>query len=127
MTPEEIKRMQAKLDRRAALQKGQAFERKIINLARLNGWRVAHFRKVKDPKTGGWRTPVGADGAGFPDLTLARGGRVVFAELKAGGDLSKDQRAWRDAIRGGATEWYLWTPADEDAIIALLAKHPPRT
>ena len=38
----------------------------VIQLARLLGWRVAHFRPAMT--TRGWRTPVSADGAGFPDL-----------------------------------------------------------
>jgi hypothetical protein len=46
------------------------------------GWRAAHFRPARTAK--GWRTPVAADGAGFPDLVLVRRTRIVAAELKSG-------------------------------------------
>lgn len=38
----------------------------VIELARTLGYRVAHFRAARTAQ--GWRTPVEADGAGFPDL-----------------------------------------------------------
>ena len=45
------------------------------------GGRVAHFRP---PRTvHGWRTAVAADGAGFPDLVMVRGSRLLAAELKS--------------------------------------------
>lgn len=70
------------------------FQRQVIDLAHLHGWLVAHFRPANTAN--GWRTAVEADGAGFPDLVLARGGSVLFWELKAdrGGEPSPAQRAW---------------------------------
>lgn len=123
MTPEELARLKRKIARREAVQKGAAFEKSIISLARTLGWRVAKIDKMLDPRTKQWRTPMGADGKGFPDLTMAKRGRVVFVELKAGGSLEKDQRLWRDAIRGpdgSGVEWYLWTPADWEAARLVL-------
>lgn len=77
-------------------------------MARTFGWRVAHFRAARTGK--GWRTPVAADGAGFPDLVLVRD-RVVFAELKSkAGRLSREQQVWRDVLRHAGAEWHLWTP-----------------
>lgn len=74
------------------------------------GWRVAHFRPARTER--GWRTPVAADGAGFPDLVLVRE-RLVFAELKAGrGKLRPEQVEWRDRLLGSGCEWHLW---DEEA------------
>ncbi len=110
-----------------------AFQAQVIQLARLKGWRVAHFRKAQNGK-GQWRTPVAADGAGFPDLVLVRD-RVIFAELKTNaGQLSPDQRAWRNALAdvgsghchecGGVTEylrWEVWRPRDWDHITEALA------
>lgn len=83
----------------------------VIELARLLGYRVAHFRPAKTDR--GWRTPVGGDGAGFPDLVLARPGRVLFVELKAGrGRLRPEQVGWLDTLRAGGAETYLWKPGE---------------
>jgi hypothetical protein len=82
----------------------------IIDLARLFRWRVAHFRPAQTSK--GWRTPVAADGKGFPDLVLVRD-RVVFAELKAArGVVSAAQTEWAQALTGAGVEVYLWRPDD---------------
>lgn len=75
----------------------------IIEAARLFGWRVAHFRVAKTKH--GWRTPVAADGAGFPDLVLVRGSRLIFAELKGdGGRVRPEQDLWLDALSLVASE-----------------------
>jgi hypothetical protein len=47
------------------------FQQQVIDLARLCGYRVAHFRTVRVQRKGGsvyYTTPVQADGAGWPDL-----------------------------------------------------------
>lgn len=60
------------------------FQRQITDLAEILGWKWAHFRPAQTSK--GWRTPVaGPLGAGWPDLVLARGRRLIFAELKRDG------------------------------------------
>jgi hypothetical protein len=65
----------------------------VIETARLFNWRVAHFRAARTKH--GWRTPVAADGAGWPDLALAREGRLVFLELKAKGKRpTPEQEGW---------------------------------
>ena len=67
----------------------------IIDLAHLYGWRVAHFRPAQTKY--GWRTPVSADGKGFPDLCLVKGGKLIFWEVKSGVLLlSKEQAEWLD-------------------------------
>lgn len=71
----------------------------ILRLAKLLGWRVAHFRPAQ-MRSGRWATAMQGD-VGFPDLVLARGGYVIFAELKADeGRLSDAQCAWLDALAG---------------------------
>lgn len=89
---------------------GAAFEHQVIDLARILGWRTAHFRAART--AAGWATPVAGDGKGFPDLVLVRD-RVVFAELKTGARprLGPDQVAWRDALAHAGAEWHLWAPA----------------
>lgn len=89
-------------------EKERGFQQAIIELAQLVGYRVAHFRPARTAQ--GWRTPVAADGAGFPDLVLVRE-RVLFVECKSErGRLTKDQEAWRDALLAAGAEWYEWRP-----------------
>ena len=94
------------------------FQRQVIQLAKLRGWLVHHTRpariKVQGVET--YRTPI-AGHAGFPDLVLARRGRVIYAELKAqAGQLREDQIKWRDAMcppeRQAFCGWFLWRPSD---------------
>jgi len=54
---------------------------------------------------------------GFPDLVLARAGKVIFAELKSEtGKLSPTQREWANAL--GTLR--IWRPRDIDLIEAEL-------
>ncbi len=90
------------------------FQTLIIDLAHALGWTVAHFRPAETKK--GWRTPVGADGFGFPDLVLAKKvdgiPRVLFRELKSEtGKTSPEQNAWLD-ITGGK----VWRPSEYEEI-----------
>ena len=100
--------------------------RTVVEYAQHRGWRVAHFKPAQTPR-GQWLTAVAADGAGFPDLVLARDGRVVFAELKRmTGRLSEEQQAWFEALgryRSDRSwnETYLWRPCDWPAVEELLA------
>jgi hypothetical protein len=56
------------------------FQRAVVELARLMGWRVHHTRPALTQR-GRWLTPIQGD-AGFPDLVLCRPPRLVLAELK---------------------------------------------
>lgn len=94
------------------------FKKQVIDLAHLRGWRVAHFRPARVTRNGRetWRTPVEGDGAGFPDLVLARDGDVIFAELKVGKNtLSDEQSKWLNA-----TDGYCWRPENWPQIEELL-------
>lgn len=94
----------------------KTFQKQVIDLAHLLGWTVAHFRPAKTSK--GWRTPVAADGKGFPDLVLVGHDKVMFRELKAiGGRLSDDQEAWGAALTTHGADWAVWTPNDWPRII----------
>lgn len=87
----------------------------VVDLAHLLGWTVAHFRSARRRSEDGyarWETPVQYDGAGFPDLVLARD-RVIFAELKGDrGRVDPKQEAWLDKLRVAGAEVYLWYPED---------------
>lgn len=75
------------------------------------GWRVAHFRPAQTGR--GWRTPVAADGAGFPDLVLLRGGQLLIRELKAGRNTTSEaQDEWLAAFRAAGIDADVWH-ADE--------------
>lgn len=99
----------------------------VISLARYLGYKVAHFRGVRIQRRNGtvyYQTPVQADGKGFPDLVLARPGRLVFAELKsATGKLSPEQEEWLKAIDAAGGEAYVWRPADIDEIEQVLTSN----
>lgn len=75
----------------------------VIGLAVDHGWKVFHLTHdgVKKPQK---------SAKGFPDLTLARRGTILFLELKKQkGELEPEQEAWRDQLIG---HWYLVRPAD---------------
>lgn len=89
------------------------WSQQVYDLARLYGWLVARYPT--------WR-PTGT-APGFPDLTLARGFRIAFVELKAeGGKLTAAQEGWRDALASVAgVEWYCWKPSQIEEVVRLLA------
>jgi hypothetical protein len=81
----------------------------VIELAQLYRWRIHHCRPAQNSR-GQYSTPIQGD-PGFPDLVLARGGRVLFIECKTNsGVLTGDQQAWRDHLLGGGAEWFCWRP-----------------
>ena len=108
------------------------FQRMVIQLAHICGWRVAHFRPAQTKH--GWRTPVGADGQGFVDLVLVHpAGFIIFAEVKTDvGRLTDDQRKW------GATfddcvarlgdpriRYEVWRPRDWGRVVDILQEPRP--
>lgn len=101
------------------------FMQHIIELAQINGWKVAHFRAGLT-QSGKWRTQVQADGAGFPDLVIVRekDGKLCFIECKSDiGKLTPLQKEWIDTLkknRGIAV--FEWRPKDWDAIVGVLSK-----
>ena len=85
----------------------------IIELARIGGWLVHHDRPARTNK--GWRTALEGH-AGYPDLTLARGGlagaRVLWVEVKtAQGKLDPDQQAWARRLGSSMDEALDWATA----------------
>jgi len=69
----------------------------VVRMARAFGWMAFH---PWDSRRSEW---------GFPDLTLARRGVVLFAELKsATGRLTPAQEAWAAEL----PNWHLWRPDD---------------
>jgi len=94
----------------------------VIHAARIHGFLVHHCRAARTAD--GWRTPVQGN-RGFPDLVLAKPGRLILAELKAQrGRLSAEQVVWRGVLELGPAEVYEWRPADwlSGEIQAVLAR-----
>jgi hypothetical protein len=93
----------------------------LVRAARNFGWRVYFtWSSMHSP-------------AGFPDLCMVKGDRLVFAELKTEkGKVTPEQQAWLDALeacrlgaqervtQGHAPEVYVWRPADLDAAYRVL-------
>lgn len=74
-----------------------AFQRMVVHFAQLRGWKVHHTRPAQNSR-GDWRTPIQGD-KGFPDLVLARDGKLILLELKSEkGRLSPEQVEWLDAL-----------------------------
>lgn len=86
------------------------FQRQVLDLARIFGWRSYH------PMLSKWSE------RGFPDLTLVRPPRLVFAELKREkGTTTVHQDEWAHLLGGcPGVEYFLWRPADIDAIAEVL-------
>jgi hypothetical protein len=97
------------------------FQQQIVDLARLRGHRVAHFRPARTA-SGSWRTPVAADGKGFPDLVIAGRGQLLAVEVKAQhGRVSAEQQGWIDELRKvELTGAMVARPSDWDQIVRLL-------
>ena len=91
----------------------------VIQLAKMNGFRVHHARPVQQAN-GRWLTAIAGD-AGFPDLVLAHPERgVLFLELKAEkGKLSEAQIQWAQAL-SRHVEYYLIRPQDLEKLAKRL-------
>lgn len=96
------------------------FQQRVIDTARLYGWRVAHHRPARTKH--GWRTPIQGD-PGFPDLVLAKNGQVIVAELKSNtGSIRDCQEDWLDEL---GTHGRVWRPDDWPDVLHELK--PPTT
>jgi hypothetical protein len=82
----------------------------VRDLARQTGWLEYH------PYDSRRSTP------GYPDLTLVRPPRIIFAELKTErGKTTQAQREWlTELARCPQCEVYLWRPSDWDTIGKVL-------
>ena len=95
------------------------FQRRVIELARLLGYRVYHHR----PAMVGKRVVTALEGdPGLPDLILCKPPRLLFCELKVGRNKPSDaQSAWLGALGScDGVESYLWRPEEWDAVVDVL-------
>jgi hypothetical protein len=93
----------------------EQLQSRVMDYARLRGWRSVHFRPAQ--QRGRWVTAYTGDD-GFPDLVLARGGRVLLAELKAEeGRFRPGQREWLEAAGDNGK---LWRPSSWNEVLEVL-------
>lgn len=88
------------------------FQSAVKEAAERHGWLVFHWPNALI-------NPI------WPDLTLIRGGRIIFAELKTHrGKLSLNQEARLLELAAAGMEVYIWRPQYRDAIEATLKGAP---
>lgn len=83
----------------------------VRRLAQEQGWLVYHT----------WRSEHSEPG--FPDVVLAKPGRLLFVELKsAQGKVTVEQQQWLEVLKRSVPgiEIYLWRPADLPEILEVL-------
>lgn len=73
----------------------------VVELAQRLGWLYYHTHRSD-------RSP-----AGFPDLVLVRGDRILYRELKTSkGRLSAAQQEWLAALVSAGADASVWRPGD---------------
>lgn len=88
------------------------FRQQIIDLAKLFKWKVYFsWTSIHSPR-------------GWPDLSLCKPPRLVFAELKTlKGVATPEQMDWLAKLSGvPGTEVFLWRPNDWESIQEVLTK-----
>lgn len=87
------------------------WQSQVVQIARLHGWTSYHTHDS--------RRSV----AGYPDLTLVRGSRLIFAELKRQtGRTTREQQEWLDLLAGAGAETYLWRPSHLADVVECLSR-----
>jgi len=82
----------------------------IIRIAKRCGWKVYHTHDSRRSEFG------------FPDLTMVRRGRLIFAELKRElGKPTPEQSEWLEALSlVPGIEVFIWRPQDMAEIEGVL-------
>lgn len=88
------------------------FQTRLVNLAKLLGW-----RRIYHP----WSSIHSA--SGWPDLVLCKPPRLIFAELKKEkGRVTAAQQGWLEDLTACGQEVYCWRPSDYGAIVEILQR-----
>lgn len=98
---------------------------RVMDVARLYGWRVAHFhdsrRQVKPGVFVGDR-----DAAGFPDLVLVRPPELLVVELKREtGKTTDEQDRWLGDLASCGVEVLVVRPSTESGLVRRLQRSRP--
>lgn len=92
------------------------FKDAVLRQALAFGWRRFHPLPAMS-RRGKFATFQQGE-TGYPDLTLARKGVVLFRELKSNtGRLSPEQEAWGEEL---GEAWGVWRPTDWQSIVITL-------
>jgi hypothetical protein len=98
------------------------WQKQVYSVAKLYGWATYHPPDVDPRRVGG--VPYEK---GWPDLTLAKPGRVLFVELKAHGNYpSAEQRKWLALLDAAGLEVGVWWPKDLPTVTRVLGPHAER-
>jgi hypothetical protein len=82
----------------------------VLRFARLRGWTVYHVPQA---------TMHNGGGRGYPDLTCARDGRVIWLELKSDeGRQTAEQYGWQMALPA----YHVIRPKDVDDLLPELLR-----
>lgn len=100
----------------------KAFQKRIMDLARMYGWRVAHFHDSRRQVRPG--VFVGdADAKGYPDLTLVRPPELIFIEVKAElGKTTPEQEEWLGLLAASGFETFVVRPSGWGVVEKRLMK-----
>ena len=88
------------------------FLSQVKDLAKIYHWRLYH------PFLSKWSE------RGYPDITLIRPPRLIFAELKREkGKLTESQEEWAELLKAcPGVEYYIWKPSDIEQIAGILIR-----
>ena len=95
------------------------FQAQVVNLAESFGWQWMHIGRTGKHVANGAK---GTLGRGWPDLTLVRSGRLIFAELKAqqAPPIPEHQRTVLNHLADAGAECHVWRPSDLPLILEVL-------
>jgi hypothetical protein len=102
----------------AKLELEKDFQQRVVQFARLNGWRVY---AVPDSRR--------ATLAGYPDLTMwhPKQKRILWAELKREtGKLSESQKVVLSELEESGAIVHVWRPSDWNIIVNTLIRNPKK-
>jgi hypothetical protein len=104
------------------------FRRKLMQMARLLGYRAVHFKTSLTAK-GQHLTTYEGDGKGYPDVFLGRPAaadrpaRLIWVETKAGKNpATPEQKEYLEYLRGCGAEAYLWSERNWGEAVEVLRR-----
>ena len=97
------------------------FQQAVQQLATSLKWDWMHVRPSLNARNVYTTAVSGSLGSGWPDLVLCRGGRLIFAELKAEkGKLSANQIRVLNLLESAGHDVFCWRPSDWETIMETL-------